>query len=172
MSVPSLESSIRTCQVDTAWAERAQSDRFLSTMALSCPMRPAMDITGRPACPDSLVTKTAGCNSPLDRVVVESALRPNYSEYVTLNPQGIQGGMYGSCGTKMAAANANHQMRNIGNGCGGTAPTGFGIGYNSQVIPSCGMQPQMAYEAAARRGRQAAGAYATSGVNQNFAGGF
>jgi hypothetical protein len=170
MSVPSLESSIRTCQVDTAWAARAQSDRFLSTMALSCPMRPAQDITGRPACPDSLVTKTAGCNSPLDRVVVESALRPNYSEYVTLNTQGIQGGMYGGCGTKPAAAAANWQMRNIGTGCGGTSSTGFGIGYNSALAPPCSMQPQVAYEAAARRGIQAVGNYATNEWRQQGAG--
>ena len=44
--MPSLESSIRTCQVDTAWANRAQSDRFLNSNALSCPTWGGTDLAG------------------------------------------------------------------------------------------------------------------------------
>ena len=73
-SIPSLESSIRTCQVDTAWASRAQSDRFLNSSALMCPTWNGTDLTGRTVCPDSFWTKSAGCNSAMDRVVVENSV--------------------------------------------------------------------------------------------------
>ena len=88
--MPSLESSIRTCKVDTAWDVRAQSDRFLNPMAMSCPTWGGTDLTGRKVCPDSFMTKSAGCNSAEDRVVVENNVsRPQYMEYITLNASGI-----------------------------------------------------------------------------------
>jgi hypothetical protein len=97
MSMPSLESSIRTCKVDTAWDNRAQSDRFLNPAQMSCPTWSGFDLTGRKVCPDSFYTKAPGCNSAEDRVVVENNVsRPQYMEYITLNAGGVQGNMYGN----------------------------------------------------------------------------
>jgi hypothetical protein len=95
-SMPSLESSIRTCKVDTAWDNRAQSDRFLNPRMMSCPTWTGFDLTGRKVAPDSFYTKSPGCNSAEDRVTVENNVsRPQYMEYITLNAQGLQGHMYG-----------------------------------------------------------------------------
>ena len=72
--------------------ERQQSDRFLNSDNLTCPLWNGLDLTGRPVCPDSYVTKTAGCNNPLDRVMVENEQRPKYFQYLTLNAAGLEGG--------------------------------------------------------------------------------
>jgi hypothetical protein len=86
----SLQSSVRTCQVDTGWASRLQSARFEDPNKTVIPNWNGMDNTGRFVCADSYVTKTAG-SDPLDRVVVENVLRPNYYSYVTLDADGIAG---------------------------------------------------------------------------------
>lgn len=87
----SLEGSIRTCKVDTAWAERLESDRFLNPSLMLCPPWNGVDTSGRPVCWDSYFTKTPGCNSASDRVIVENGLRPQYIEYVNLDAAGIRG---------------------------------------------------------------------------------
>ena len=87
--MPSLESSIRTCKVDTAWDARAQSDRFLNPAQMSCPTWSGFDLVGRKVCPDSFYTKSAGCNSAEDRVVVENNVsRPQYRVHTHLVPVG------------------------------------------------------------------------------------
>ena len=68
----SLEAAIRTCKVETGWANRVESDRFLNPNNMVCPIWNGMDLTGRNVCPDSFYTKSAGCNSASDRVVVEN----------------------------------------------------------------------------------------------------
>ncbi|MHA2037196.1 MAG: hypothetical protein ACW98X_12220, partial [Promethearchaeota archaeon] len=78
----SLQSAIRTCDVNVAWANRIESDRFLNPSNMLCPIWSGVDSTGREVCVDSFKTKRAGCNSALDRVDVENNLRPQYSEYV------------------------------------------------------------------------------------------
>jgi hypothetical protein len=93
MSTLSLLSSIRTCKVDTGWANKIQSDRFLNSNNMLCPPWSGFDTAGRPVCADSFYTKTPGCNSAGDRVTVENALRPQYIEYVNLDASGIQGGL-------------------------------------------------------------------------------
>ena len=55
-----------------------------------------MNNKGQIVCPDSFYTKTAGCDSAEDRVMVENALRPKYINYVTLGAQGINGHIYGN----------------------------------------------------------------------------
>ena len=82
MSSISLEGSIRTCKVDTGYANKVESDRFLNPENMVCPIWNGVDLTGRRVCPDSFYTKSAGCNSAEDRVVVENNLRPQYAEYV------------------------------------------------------------------------------------------
>lgn len=90
-----LEGAIRTCKVDTAWANRLESDRFLNPELMVCPVWNGRDLTGRQVCADSFYTKRAGCNSAEDRVVVENAQRPQYMEYVNLDASGIRLG-YGN----------------------------------------------------------------------------
>lgn len=90
----SLESAIRTCKVNTGYADRVESDRFLNSNLAVCPIWNGVDSTGRQVCPDSFYTKRAGCNSALDRVEVENYQRPQYSEYVSLTAQGIKKDLY------------------------------------------------------------------------------
>lgn len=92
----SLEKSVRTCSVNVGEANRIQSDRFQNPMNMVCIPWNGIDLTGREVCPDSFWTKTAGCDSAEDRVVVENALRPKYMNYVTLGAQGIAGHIYGN----------------------------------------------------------------------------
>jgi len=112
----SLENSIKTCKVDDAWAARVQSDRFLNPCNMVCPVWNGLDSAGRPACVDSYVTKSEGCNNANDRVVVENHLRPNYIEYVNLSSLGYEGNLYadecvtpgyGNFGLDMYAVNEN-----------------------------------------------------------------
>lgn len=98
MSNISLEAAVRTCKVNTGWANRIQSDRFENSNLMMCPVWGGRDLTGRAVCADSFYTKREGCNSPLDRIGVENSLRPQYMEYVTLNSDGIQGDMYQNTG--------------------------------------------------------------------------
>jgi len=94
MSLISLEGAINTCKVNTAWANRIQSDRFENPSLMTCPTWGGTDNAGRPVSADSYVTKTAGCNNALDRVDVENNLRPQYFEYVGLSAAGINGNIY------------------------------------------------------------------------------
>lgn len=90
---PKIEAAIRTCKVNTGWANRVESDRFLNPNLMMCPVWNGMDTAGRSACPDSFYTKRGGCNSAIDRLVVENDVsRPQYLEYITLSPEGIKGG--------------------------------------------------------------------------------
>lgn len=151
MSFISLLASTRTCKIDQAWASRIQSDRFENPDAMVCPVWTGFDNANRAVCVDSYVTKTAGCNSALDRVDVENALRPKYMEYINLDAEGFQqpsGDIvdgpvekYGSCrndNTNMNCRNAG--VRTIGleniptiTGNFGQNPSG------SEVYPGCSL---------------------------------
>ena len=85
----SLTGTISTCAVNTAYANRLQSDRFENPDTMVCPVWNGLDQYGRVVCYDSYVTKTAGCESALDRVAVENYLRPQYIEFVPLDAQGF-----------------------------------------------------------------------------------
>lgn len=91
----SLSKSVASCKVNTAWSNRIQSDRFLNPQQAVCIPFSGKDLTGRSVAPDSFYTKSAGCNSAQDRVVVENMLRPQYSDYITLNMgAGLAGDIY------------------------------------------------------------------------------
>jgi hypothetical protein len=96
MSALSLTKSIQTCVIDTAIANKIQSDRFLNPNNMVCPIWDGTNLKGQKVCPDSFFTKRAGCNSALDRVLVENNQRPKYFDYVTLNAAGLNGNMYGN----------------------------------------------------------------------------
>jgi hypothetical protein len=131
----SLEGSIRTCKVDTAWANKLESDRFLNPSLMLCPPWKGHDTSGRPVCPDSFYTKTPGCNSASDRVTVENGLRPQYIEYVNLDAAGIRGGQH--CGNNQVnpdtvchqkVVDATHQQ---------TGQFGLQTGFSQNVFPNC-----------------------------------
>lgn len=90
----SLEKSVRTCDVNVGEANRIQTDRFMNPQNMVCIPWNGLDNTGREVCWDSFYTKTPGCDSAEDRVMVENALRPKYANYVTLGAQGIAGNIY------------------------------------------------------------------------------
>jgi len=89
----SLESALRTCKVNTDWANRLQSHRIVGPASeKTCPIWTGFDLAGRPVCPDSFNTKSAGCNSALDRLHVENEVsRPQYIPYINLSMEGVTG---------------------------------------------------------------------------------
>ncbi len=72
----SLESSIRTCKVNTGNADRIESDRFLGfQIKMMCPPFLGTDLTGRAICPEFFYDKIDWCNTPeivLDRKYMSS----------------------------------------------------------------------------------------------------
>ena len=150
----SLEKSVRTCKVDTAWANKIQSDRFFNPNLMVCPVWNGMDSAGREVCPDSFWTKNAGCNSAQDRVVVENNQRPSYFEYINLAEPGLAGDIYAQDvaaaggnpnfqGTmsfqEIGASNANlNSVRN----CPGYG--NFGTQMGAKVLANCTTRPGQA----------------------------
>lgn len=131
----SIEKSVRTCKVDTGYASNIESQRFLNPNLMVCPTWTGFDTAGRSVCPDSFYTKNAGCNSALDRVVVENAVsRPQYAELITLNVQGgLNGEIYGDTTPYQNSLYAHRDLKNINNITGN-----FGKQWAANVVPTCG----------------------------------
>lgn len=148
MSQLSLTGSLRTCKVDQGWASRIQSDRFENPELLVCPVWTGYDSTNRPVCVDSYYTKSAGCNSPLDRVQVENYLRPQYMEYINLDAEGFRqnGDIISSNKSEYSCKKSNNNMdcynsgvRTIGLEQLPKITGNFGMSPNgSQIAPRCG----------------------------------
>jgi hypothetical protein len=83
----SLEAALRTCKVNVGNANKLESDRFLGeSFKKTCPNFQGTDLIGRGIAPDTWMTKSRGCNTPLDRIFVENAVsRPQYYEYINLS---------------------------------------------------------------------------------------
>jgi hypothetical protein len=92
----SLQASVRTCDVNVGEANRIQSDRFFNPSNMVCIPWNGINNKGQEVSPDSQWTKTAGCDSAEDRVMVENSQRPKYMNYVTLGADGIEGHIYGN----------------------------------------------------------------------------
>lgn len=128
MTFPSLTKSVRTCKVSTGDANRTESDRFLNPRNMVCPMPSGYDLLGRKVCPYSFDSKTAGCNSAMDRVTVENNLRPRYSEFITLDvAQGVGGDLYNN-DARQAKRWHDNRYEMVGT---------FGADLNATNIPSC-----------------------------------
>ena len=149
MSSLSLDASIRTCKVETGEANRIESDRFLNPNNMVCVPWNGHNSKGQRVCQDSFSTKTPGCNSALDRVSVESFLRPDYAAYINLNMVGIQGDIYGNGNTTSfvdsgaASAWSDSRDKITGN---------FGNQWRSSNYMSCGLN---SYERAMAQQQQA-----------------
>jgi len=160
MSV-SLTAAVKVCRFNTADAIRLESDRFLNSENVVCPLWGGTDAYGRVVCADSYNTKTAGCKYAEDRIVVENDLRPQYSAFITLNPEeGIHGDIYGGesmYGDRMSyqdSVAARKTVDDVYNRVGSA-----GIQMQSAVYPNCPVNPYsqaMALDAQAARGAQAA----------------
>lgn len=136
MASISLEASLRTCKVDTGWANKVESDRFLNPNLMVCPIWNGRDTSGRQVCPDSFMTKRAGCNSPEDRVVVENNVsRPQYMEYINLNANGVQGDIYGNTMGYQETGVRDQMLDNTGNV---TGQFGLQTGFGQNVLQNCG----------------------------------
>lgn len=131
MANVSLNSSIRTCKIETGSVNRIQSDRFLNPNNNVCIPWNNRDNLGRLVCEDSFYTKREGCNSALDRVDVENHLRPQYAEYVNLDAAGFQSDIY-----SMNSADAQLHTDTMGNVNKVTGNFGLDFSANRQV--SCG----------------------------------
>lgn len=107
MSVLSLQKSVRTCRIDSGYANKLQSERFLNSCQVICPVWNGLDQYGRMVCPDSMMIETAGCRSALDRVDVENYQRPQYFELVNLDGFGVQGNIYSDDAGNRTAFNQN-----------------------------------------------------------------
>lgn len=149
--INSIESSIRTCKVDTAYANKTASDRFLNPNLMVCPIWGGRDLKGRKVCADSFNTKRAGCNSAMDRVAVENdVFRPSYMEYLTLHAKGVDGEVYG---VDPDLAYAEKDLDNVDNITGN-----FGLSWKAQKYPNCPTYPmkeRMAAQKQAEREQQA-----------------
>jgi hypothetical protein len=119
----SLQGAILSCKVDTAWASRHESDRFLNPNEMVCPVWNGLNTKGQRVCENSFYTKREGCNSAMDRVSVENELRPSYSQYITLDAAGLRGDeLFGEY------ASSCDRPRHSGN---------FGLDLNSYAYPPC-----------------------------------
>lgn len=127
MSVLSLIKSVRTCRVDTGWANKLQSDRFLNSCQVVCPVWNGTDQYGRIVGPDSMMIETQGCRSALDRVDVENYLRPQYFELVNLDGYGVQGSIYSDDSGNRTAA-----LQNLSEVVGNP-----GLDYGAAIVPRC-----------------------------------
>lgn len=90
----SLQGSLRTCKIETGQAPRFRSSRFEDPDNLSCPVWSGRDNLGRIVSEDSYQTKSEGCNTPLDRVVVENTLRPQYMENINVDAYGFRADLF------------------------------------------------------------------------------
>ena len=131
----SLQSSVRNCSVDSGWADRIASDRFLNPSMMICPTWSGFDSAGRVSCPDSFYTKSIGCNSADDRIFVENALRPKYYEYINLDAAGLNGdGMYNS----YTYTDEGERTQSTDNAHKYSGSVGFDYGGN--IRANCGMK--------------------------------
>jgi hypothetical protein len=128
----SILGAVKTCTLDTAYADKIQSDRFFNPNNMVCPTWLGVDNLGREVCPDSFNTKSGGCNSALDRVNIENDVsRPYYFEYITLSTPGLRNDIYSgnAKASTIHSANANAEMYASKNGCNGSG--GYGIWNNA-----------------------------------------
>lgn len=90
----SLQGSLKTCKIEQGQAPRYRSSRFEDPDQMMCPVWSGRDSLGRFITEDSFRTKSEGCNTPLDRVVVENALRPQYMESVNVDAYGFRSDLF------------------------------------------------------------------------------
>jgi hypothetical protein len=139
----SLNASLRTCKVDQGWASRIQSDRFENPDLLVCPVWSGFDLTNRAVCMDTFPTKSAGCNSALDRIAVENYLRPQYMEYINLDAEGFRydNDIYVKPSTE---SQCNAQTTNKNMNCYDSGVRQIGMNQLNEITGNFGQSPSSA----------------------------
>jgi hypothetical protein len=136
MSNVSLTANILTSKVITGNADRLQTYRIQDSDAMMCPVWNGQDLTGRQACEYSFYTKRAGCNSAMDRIVVENFLRPTYTNFVTTNAAGIAGYVYETPVGNNFQKSEEQAARNQRSAAGrSTGHFGYGSAANGPYLP-------------------------------------
>jgi hypothetical protein len=111
MSSLSLEASIKTNKVNTGLAQSLHSQRYMDSKHMSCPIHTGLDTAGRSGCPNSLMTRTAGCHSALNHVQVENSVhRPSYHELIGHSSYGVTGELYHPTGQFGLVNSQGHHM--------------------------------------------------------------
>jgi hypothetical protein len=131
MANVSLNASIRSCKVDSGYASKIQSDRYLNPGNMICPIWNGVDTAGRQASINSFNTKNAGCNSAEDRLYVENYQRPQYVEYVNLSAAGYQDPKKLTI-PEFSQMKAKSQLKKSHNVAGN-----YGLQFGSNVYPNC-----------------------------------
>jgi hypothetical protein len=131
-----------------------------------CPIWNGTNLKGQEVCADSFYTKSPGCNSALDRVLVESNLRPDYASYVTLNMAGVKGQIFGNPSARAEVNQRTRMLKTVDN----TEPNyGLQNGAFLRSAGSCGInayENAMAQEAQSARARVALTNYANAKANR------
>ncbi len=126
----SIYNNIRSSKVTTGNAPMYQGMRTFDNSAQVCPIRAPISDSGTPGVArDSINSLTAGCFSPLDRMIVENALRPSYSTY--LNASSIASAGVGS---DLPQADPQYQSKP-------SYDTQLGYNYIRQVAPQDQLHP-------------------------------
>ncbi|MDB4726408.1 hypothetical protein OAF54_03135 [bacterium] len=122
-----LTGAIRTCHVDTSYADKVQSDRFLNPNEALCPVWTGRDNAGRQANVNSFMSEKRGCGEMQNhRIEVENNVgRPQYVHFATLHSQGIK-----NPNIHHMAANTTHEQKDLVNGS-------FGQGVSYAVNGAC-----------------------------------
>ena len=110
----SLVASTTASKVNSSVAaETLSSARLFDPSQNICPAYGGVDTAGRPAVADSQITKFAGCNSALDRILVENMLNRNVvSDHTYLNMGGLSGVMWTDPSiSKMRVVDRDAQMQ-------------------------------------------------------------
>ena len=162
MSAISLAKSIQTCRIDTGEASRLLSDRFLNPHNMLCPVWNGINLKGQSVCPDSFYTKSRGCNSAEDRVVVENDQRPDYISYITLNAAGIKGNIYDNMEEHLQSVNRQKMLDQRDNITGNFGKQ-FGASRRYTGCAVGAYERAMSQEAQAARGQ----AYMQNGYHAN-----
>ena len=132
----SLIKSVRNCTVSTGEANKIQSDRFFNPNLAVCPTWNNLDNIGREVNADSFYTKSAGCNSAEDRVMVENDVaRPYYFDLISLNAAGLRGEMFGNPMDKSSVLDTNFASEYLQDRNELTGQ--FGTQWSKQMKPGC-----------------------------------
>jgi hypothetical protein len=157
----SLVGTLRSCKVDSAQANRIESARFLNPAEMICPVWNGYNNKGQSVLSDTEYTKSAGCNSAMDRVYVENNLRPNYAAFINLNMNGLSGDIYGDTEIVNVEAGSANQWQNERYNIGPS----FGNQWQSTNYQTCSLTPY-ADAMASEEARQQL--YANSAYNSQY----
>jgi hypothetical protein len=91
MSTVTLSDALNIAKIDAGYGSNIASERINGNSAV-CFNWNGFDSVGRSVCAPSYYTKDSGCNQAMDRIMVENTtVRPQYTEYASLNLSGLLG---------------------------------------------------------------------------------